>query len=239
MRQEDLLNIATSADQDTLLSALVSVAGSLGFERVGAFLAIDRPSGRPFFQMIDNTPDEFRAKSRDPADILRDPVLIHLRRSNLPIAYDRTTYMAAGAADLWEEQAQYGFKTGVALALHLPQGQHVVVGIDREHELPEDGEELTRILGAVHLMATYSIEAVSRTLGVVTPELPPGKHLTNRECDVLQWTSLGKSSWAISSILGLSEHTVNFHLRNAMRKLGCSSKHVAAIRALNLGLIRP
>jgi DNA-binding CsgD family transcriptional regulator len=41
------------------------------------------------------------------------------------------------------------------------------------------------------------------------------------------------------SSTSLSESTVNFHLRHAMHKLKCNSKHVAAYRAAILGLIRP
>lgn len=62
-------------------------------------------------------------------------------------------------------------------------------------------------------------------------------HLTAREVECLTWVANGKSSWDISLILGISENTVNFHVKNSMRKLDTSHRTVAAIRALRLGLI--
>lgn len=35
----------------------------------------------------------------------------------------------------------------------------------------------------------------------------------------------------------MSEHTVVFHLRNAMSKLEVSSKHSAVLKAMELGLL--
>ncbi|AGB73358.1 MULTISPECIES: response regulator transcription factor [Rhizobium] len=61
--------------------------------------------------------------------------------------------------------------------------------------------------------------------------------ISNREKACLAWTAKGKSSWAIGKTLSISEHTVNFHLRNAMRKLNCSSRMAAALKAVELGII--
>lgn len=58
-----------------------------------------------------------------------------------------------------------------------------------------------------------------------------------REKSCLSWTALGKSSWEIGQILSISENTVVFHIKNAMRKLGASSRTLAAVKAIQLGLI--
>ncbi|WP_276577896.1 helix-turn-helix transcriptional regulator [Bradyrhizobium sp. 149] len=61
--------------------------------------------------------------------------------------------------------------------------------------------------------------------------------LTYRESECLEWAAKGKSSWDISVILEISENTVNFHLKNAMKKLGTNRRSVALIRAIELKLI--
>ncbi|MCA1379001.1 helix-turn-helix transcriptional regulator [Bradyrhizobium sp. IC4060] len=48
--------------------------------------------------------------------------------------------------------------------------------------------------------------------------------LSERERQCLRWVEEGKSSWAIGVILNVSENTVNFHVKNAMRKLETSSR---------------
>ena len=62
-------------------------------------------------------------------------------------------------------------------------------------------------------------------------------HLTQRERECLRWTAQGKSSWDIAVILKISQNTVNFHIKNAMKKLETNRRIVAAIKAIYLGLI--
>lgn len=62
--------------------------------------------------------------------------------------------------------------------------------------------------------------------------------LSSRERDCLTWAARGKSSWDIGAILEISENTVNFHIKNAMKKLRTTSRTVAAIKAMQLGIIQ-
>ncbi len=61
--------------------------------------------------------------------------------------------------------------------------------------------------------------------------------LSCREKEVMDWLQEGKSSWAISVILGISERTVNFHVYNITRKLGASNRAQALAIAARLGLL--
>ncbi len=61
--------------------------------------------------------------------------------------------------------------------------------------------------------------------------------LSLREKECLVWIALGKSSWDIGAILGISENTANFHIKNAMRKLHTHSRAAAAIKAVQFGII--
>jgi DNA-binding CsgD family transcriptional regulator len=63
--------------------------------------------------------------------------------------------------------------------------------------------------------------------------------LTKREKEVLLWVVAGKSNSDISTILSISDHGVDFHLRNLFKKLGVTSRVVAALRGVQLGLIIP
>jgi hypothetical protein len=51
------------------------------------------------------------------------------------------------------------------------------------------------------------------------------------------WTAEGKSSWDIGMILQISDNTVNFHIKKAMRKLDTTSRTVAVVKAIRLNLI--
>jgi LuxR family transcriptional regulator len=54
---------------------------------------------------------------------------------------------------------------------------------------------------------------------------------------VLKWTGDGKTSSEISEILVLSTDTVNFHLKNAISKLGVANKTAAVVCAAMLGML--
>lgn len=62
-------------------------------------------------------------------------------------------------------------------------------------------------------------------------------NLSERECEILRWIGDGKTSEEISSILTISKNTVNFHVKNASRKLCCSNKTATVVKAINLGLL--
>jgi DNA-binding NarL/FixJ family response regulator len=61
--------------------------------------------------------------------------------------------------------------------------------------------------------------------------------LTQRERDVLEWLALGLSNRAIGERLGISEHTVKFHVTSIYGKLDASSRAEAIRRAARRGLI--
>lgn len=63
------------------------------------------------------------------------------------------------------------------------------------------------------------------------------KLLTSRELECLHWASLGKTSWEIGAILGLTERTINFHIQNACRKLQVRGRQAAITSAHHAGLL--
>lgn len=70
-----------------------------------------------------------------------------------------------------------------------------------------------------------------------TPQERTIAPLSKRECEVLDWVSLGKSSWEISQLLGISEHTVKFHVSGILRKLDATSRSQAVAIALQMGML--
>jgi DNA-binding NarL/FixJ family response regulator len=67
--------------------------------------------------------------------------------------------------------------------------------------------------------------------------VPPAEELTPRELDVLRLLSEGLPNKTIAHRLGISEHTVKFHVNSILAKLGAQSRTEAVIRATRLGLI--
>ena len=240
MQLNRYLEVSQAPDVETLRSRLLAWAHEMDFAFFAAAVVHEDPGGadRPQFVSISNTPAAYEAASAlTLEDSLRDPVLRRLKQLSVPLIYDQQTYVGEGAGDLWETQAQFGLKTGVAVALHLPGNKHFLLGVDREQALPEDEARLMRLMADLQFLAVHAQYAALRFLTPAAADADVPK-LGKRELEILRWTMAGKSAWAVGQLLSISENTVNFHFRNIFRKLGTSSKHQSVLRALQLGLLQ-
>jgi DNA-binding CsgD family transcriptional regulator len=237
MKLQRFLDVSQSRDLATLERRLFSFCQELDFGMMNAAVVVDKPGRDPLYLGIGNGPPEFSATSTDPENYKRDPVLRRLKRLSTPFSYDQSLYVNEGAGDLWEIQAQFGYRTGIAVALHLPNHRHFLLGVDREKTLPTDDEEqITRMFGDLQLLAVHAQDASIRLLGG-EENASEDPQLTVREMEILQWTAEGKSAWEIGQILSVSEVTVKFHIRNVCRKFDSRSKHQAVLKAMSLGML--
>jgi two-component system, NarL family, nitrate/nitrite response regulator NarL len=73
------------------------------------------------------------------------------------------------------------------------------------------------------------------------PQSLPGQHsseaLSRREIEVLQLVAEGLPNKSIAERLGISDHTVKFHLNSILGKMGAQSRTQAVTQAMRLGLI--
>lgn len=228
--------VLQARNRDEFRDEVVRFTQQLGFETVSAVTMVDRGLGKSDLVMVDNTPTNYVEPYVDAASGKLDPVLQHCKRQTVPIIWNQNTYVENGVGDLWEQQAQFGYRTGIAMALHLPEGKHFLLGVDRDRPLPTDPQELQRLVADLQLFAVHAQEAAIRLL-VPLAQQPERPALTPRELEALRWTMEGKTAWEVGAVLGISERTAVLHINNAMHKLGCVNKHQAVLKALRLGLI--
>ena len=69
------------------------------------------------------------------------------------------------------------------------------------------------------------------------PAEPPRPLLTPREVEILGCLGEGMSNKAVARALGISAHTVKFHLEAVFAKLGAASRAEAVAKGLRQGLI--
>jgi DNA-binding CsgD family transcriptional regulator len=236
MLQGDYLSILEAKNREEFRGVVVRFAQNLGFETVSAMTVVDNLGGTPEFVTVHNAPSAFVGVAEDQAAWRRDPVMQHCKRQTVPIIWGQNTYLKSDTIDLWETQAQFGYRHGIAMALHMPEGRHFMLGLDRDQALPVQGIELTRMVADIQLFAVHAQDTALRVL--VSEQLRPERPaLRPRELEVLRWTMEGKTAREIGEILVITERTVVLHLQNAMQRLECNSKHLAVLKALRLGLI--
>jgi DNA-binding NarL/FixJ family response regulator len=75
--------------------------------------------------------------------------------------------------------------------------------------------------------------------GPETSESPPEllENLTPRESEVLQLLTQGLANKVIAQRLGISDHTVKFHVNAILGKLGAETRTEAVVHAARLGIV--
>ena len=236
MLQGGYLSVMQASTPSEFQTEIVRFGQALGFKTISATTVIDHPRSATEFHCVDNTPLAYSQSFRDPALALADPVMQHCKRAAVPIIWDQETYVSGGSADVWDDQAQYGYHTGIALALHLPDRRHFFLGVDRDRPLPTNSRAVTRMVAELQLFAVHAQDAAFRIFAPAPPP-PDVPTLTPRELEALRWTMEGKTAWEVGVIMNISERTAVLHLQNGMHKLDTATKHQAVLKAIRLGLL--
>lgn len=238
MNSTSFLDVSQAEDLATFERKLVGMSADLGFPLVGCVLAHlgATPREPQAVYAVGNAPEAYAASCSDIDLTLRDPVMTRLREQKFQaITYDQDFYVKAGASDLWEEQAAFGYRCGIAVSLDLPDNRRFSIGIDRDKPLPQ-GAELTMLMAHLQLLAVHAQAAAGRLFPLTEPA-PLRVPLTQRELEIMKYTMDGKSSAVIAQLLNINIGTVNFHVQKFCRKLGVATRLQAALKAQSLKLI--
>lgn len=100
-----------------------------------------------------------------------------------------------------------------------------------------DGEALS---AAIHAASTGMLMLDPELVGLaprVAIDPREAEDLTPREVEVLQHLASGLANKEIASRLGISDHTVKFHVNAVLHKLSAESRTEAVVRGVRLGLV--
>lgn len=237
MRYRHFEDVSESPDLPTFMKNLSAIAAELDFGLVSALLIAEKVDKSRHFMMVHNAPPAFADDAtRNGDDARRDPVLQRLKRDSLPFAYRQADYVEAGAGDLWEQQAMFGYRNGIAVGLHVPGAKRFMLGFDRHESLPTDDERMGRLLADLQLAAAHAQSAAVRLFNASDLNLEHPR-LTRRELEVLRWAAAGKTASETAQILAVSTWTVTYYMRRVLEKLQAVNKQTAVANALVLGLI--
>ncbi|MFC0804848.1 autoinducer binding domain-containing protein [Ensifer sp. P24N7] len=132
-----------------------------------------------------------------------------------------------------DEAATFGLGSGFSVPLHGPGRSFAIMSFAQSW----NGELQNRTISYLQFAALHFHLNVTNVRLVNSSGIKSEPDLSPRENECILWIARGKSSWEIGQILGISVDTVNFHVKNVMRKMDASNRTAAAIKALNLGII--
>lgn len=226
---------ATSVKDFT--SQIVSFAQGLGFETVGAMVITNHSPTLTEFQTVTNAPAAFLEEFHDLEHARLDPVNKHCASSSSPIVWDRRTYARNETGGLWELQEPFGYRSGVAVAMHLGHGRHFMFGANWNKDRCENVPNFKAIAEDLVSFAEHA-QAAAFEICLPSRMIPESAwSLANTELEALRRTMDGMTSWEVANRMAISERHVSLLIRRAMQKLGCSSKYETGLRAIRLGLI--
>ncbi|MER8457719.1 LuxR family transcriptional regulator [Mesorhizobium sp. M1300] len=196
-------------------------------------LRFSKPVRRDPAMML-NYPDEWLKRYFEMGYDRIDPIIKTSRQRTSAIRWSDVYNDANTTEDerrVFDEAATFGLRSGISVPLHGPQGSFAVMSFAQSRDHGLQNRTITYLeLAALHFH--LRVAELGNLSG--TEEIP---ELSTRERECILWTARGKSSWEIGKILGISVNTVNFHIKNVLRKLETSSRTVAAIKAANFGII--
>lgn len=211
--------------------------------------------------LISNFPEDFVRAYTEQRRHEVDPVLAMVPNTLTPLVWDEVVGRMTLSEEqklLCRERLDAGIHDEICCPVHGPGGQTFALRFALEEPGPCDRNHLSALqVLAIHFYYAYSKhpqkshepnEPVVAPQGVDAPNgmddseriaLPEACVLSPREQECMLWTARGKSASSISVILGLSENTVNFYVKNAMKKLGTTNRVIAVVLAVRAGLIEP
>ncbi len=227
-----IVAIEGSVDMDALCWSVRAFAGPLGYDRFILYAA-------PLFgnDIVDELlwmEGEWVSEGSefDPATYLaRCPVNRHVLETDHPFFWTKTGEPGHDAYRIIRRPSGPGLH-----GLQVPVFGHAgLIGAMSFGGTAIDSSVDTR--SALTLIATAAFHAAQKLAGPNEPTSMP--HLSDRELQVMRWVASGRRQADIALMLGLSERTIENHLRRIRKRLGATSTAQAMHLVARSGSLKP
>ncbi|MGZ9034057.1 MAG: LuxR family transcriptional regulator [Rhodospirillales bacterium] len=244
-----------STAEEDVFELVCGAASSLGYRWVGLFAlteAAAAAAGASSAIVISNYPDGFAQSYLEMRRHAVDPVLALAAETITALLWEDVVTgrtLSPEQRELDAERRAAGLCDEVTCPIHGAHGQRFALRFAKAEPGPCDRAQTSTL----QILAIHVYYALARIWAETAKPSAPSESLADhgqrsiaglcalsqREQEVMLWTARGKSASSISVILDLSENTVNFYVKNAMRKLGTTNRVVAVVLAVRAGLITP
>jgi LuxR family transcriptional regulator len=233
-KELQLIQLSCTTEIESAYQISLSFAKNIGLK----FFAFSTscPTKNEHFHTVrfNNYPTEWNSAYEKKKCAAIDPVVAHCNHSMLPVLWSEELF--SNAPWLWEELEAQGLQHGWSQSVHDEEsGLCSILSLARSH-CPVSAWELYENLGFSVFIGHHLHKLIAQTLPKA-PEKPATPHLSPREVDVLKLAADGKTAYESARILNLSARTINFHVQEAIRKLGVNNKVSAVIAAVKAGYL--
>ena len=188
------------------------------------------------FVILNGWPEEWLNIYVNREYIFEDPVIKEMRRGTEPLLWTRDSYpdLESDEARILNEGAEFGLRSGCTIPIFSTHGFQSCMTFCSNSErldLPP------RISAALHLLAIYAHGKLSNVLSSTDNAASDKPSLSAREFECLKWASVGKTSWEIGEILGISNRTVETYFASVRKKLNTYSTIQSVAEAIRIRLL--
>jgi len=225
--------LAAVSNETDLLPVLARATFELGFDYCALGMRLPLPLSNPQTVMLGNYAPAWRERYASEQYLNIDPTVAHAAVSTKALLWSDEVF--ANTAALWGDVRDHGLRVGWAQPVHDLRGIASLLTLARSYEAVSPHE-----MGDKALQVAWLAQATHETLAGMLrsrPDSAAATKLTEREVEVLRWAGDGKTAAETAYIVGITERTVNFHIDNAVRKLGAANKTAGVLKAALLRLI--
>jgi LuxR family transcriptional activator of conjugal transfer of Ti plasmids len=225
-------------DQASLVALLQKTMDELGFSR----WAYQIPSnGQAETLIVHSYPTAWVSHYLDRGYSALDPVVTRGAGQTAPFRWSTIVDAAplnAKEDAYYKEAHDFGLADGLGVPVLSRSGTASMFSMASDEKQQELDKRLS--VYRFHLISiALAFDAVMDRLRRGERQVQNLVKLSGRERECLLWVMRGKSSRDIAQILSITERTVVFHIENAKKKLGVTTRSQAVVKAITEGHLTP
>lgn len=213
---------------------VVKNAGALRYSYHVSPLLFDEPTSPATMVYSYGFPEGWMARYNDPGFRIHDPIPRRVIARGRMMTWSEAIEAEPNTPEIEayvEEARAHGLVHGFGIPLFGLHGRDGYAAFDFGRPLDEVP---ACTIGLVRAIA----QAAHQRVCVLIESAPRIISLSEREREVLEWLTTGKSLSVTADIMGLSPDTVKTYARRVYAKLDASDRVGAVVKALKLGLVR-
>ena len=134
--------------------------------------------------------------------------------------------------NIFTEANEFGLHNGINVSIHGPGGVKCVAVASSSQKVISNPRNTSDMISLI----THQFNACFLDLKNHKPQRPSDS-LTFKEREILKWLATGLTKSEVGEKIHISQHTVNFHMRNIFKKLSAKNTAAALVNAIKDNLI--
>lgn len=234
---------ARQEDVDSLFKLFAGEMELLGFDRLLMALMTDHPELNESARhgILKSYPESwvnhYLDKGYDSIDPIRASAFSHIGAFTWQQIIDNMQ-LTRKQQRMFDEAEEAGLHSGIGVALRGANGAVAAIGAASSvGNLTTDKHTLFRVNLLAQQFYTCFWQLMKKP-SCGDDNGIPAIYLSDKEQEVLKWCARGYTKADIGERLCISQHTVDYHIRNSQKKLQARNITSAVVQAINRGLIQ-